>query len=416
VTLDLARQQAQLPKLAGDLTVSGPSIPNKSLRASLAGAARADWGAQNASAELAARLDESSIQARLSVSHWSQPAIAFDVIADRLNVDRYLPPKASPPPAGGTTPPGGSSPGGAKQPEQPFDLSALKTLNASGAVKIGALQVSNVKADQVALTIKAAGGKLDVNPMSAALYQGTLAGALAVNANTNGFAVKQKLSKVSIGPLLRDVENKDLLEGRGDVALDVTTTGVTVSALKKALAGNANVALRDGAIKGIDIPGTVRTAKAMLGQKKALEQLAKGGEKTDFSELTASFVIKNGVAHNDDLQAKSPLLRLTGGGTLDIGEGAMDYTAKATLVGAVTGEGGKDLSRMAGLTVPVRVTGPFESPTYTVDLAELATDLAQDTLQRELQRRLGGKKGATPLEGGAGAVGDALRGLFGKPK
>jgi AsmA protein len=418
VTLDLGRQQAQLPKLAGDLTVSGPGIPNKSLKASLTGAARADWGAQNASAEVAARLDESNIQTRLSVSHWSQPAIAFDVTADRLNVDRYLPPKTSPPPAGGTTSPapGGSSPGGARQPEQPFDLSALKTLNAAGTVKIGALQVSNLKAEQVALGIKAAGGKLDVNPMSAALYQGTLAGALAVNANTNGFAAKQKLSRISIGPLLRDAANKDLLEGRGDVALDVTTTGLTVSALKKALAGNASVALRDGAIKGIDIPGTVRTAKAMLGQKKALEQLTKGGEKTDFSELTASFVIKNGVARNDDLQAKSPLLRLTGGGTLDIGEGTMDYTAKATLVGAVTGQGGKDLSQLAGLTVPVRVTGPFESPRYTVDLAELATDLAQDTLQRELQRRLGGKKGAAPLEGGAGAVGDALRGLFGKPK
>ena len=35
-------------------------------------------------------------------------------------------------------------------------------------------------------------------------------------------------------------------------------------------------------------------------------------EKTDFSELSASFQIADGVARNRDLELKSPLLRLTG--------------------------------------------------------------------------------------------------------
>ena len=53
--------------------------------------------------------------------------------------------------------------------------------------------------------------------------------------NDNRFVVKQKLSQISVGPLLRDAASKDLLEGRGDVVLDVTTAGTTVTALKKAL-------------------------------------------------------------------------------------------------------------------------------------------------------------------------------------
>ena len=238
VTLDLDKQQALLSGIAGDLTVSGKTIPGPPVKAAIKGMARADWGTQSANADLDVKLDESNIDAKVDVAHWSQPAIGFTVVADRLNVDRYLPPASKPgasPKGGG---PGGSAgSGGGAPPEQPFDLSPLKTLNATGSLKVGALQASNIKAEQVVLGIKAAQGRLDVNPVSANLYQGTLAGTLGVNANDNSFVVKQKLVGVAVGPLLRDVASKDLLEGRGTVVLDLTTTGTTVTALKRGWQG-----------------------------------------------------------------------------------------------------------------------------------------------------------------------------------
>jgi AsmA protein len=74
VTLNLDASQVLLPGIAGDVTVSGPDIPNKTLRVALKGGARADWAKQNANAELAAKLDESNIQAKLAVANWSKPA------------------------------------------------------------------------------------------------------------------------------------------------------------------------------------------------------------------------------------------------------------------------------------------------------------------------------------------------------
>lgn len=414
VTLDLDRQQVELPRIAGTLALSGKDIPPNS-KAVVSGAARTNWGAQSASAELAVKLEDSNIDAKVAVAHWSTPAITFNLVADRLNVDRYFPPaKRAGTPRGG--PPGGQAPAGSGTPaEQPFDLSPLKTLNATGNVRIGALQVSNVKAERVALDIKAAGGKLDINPMTANLYEGTLAGSVAVNANDNRFTVKQKLAGVSVGPLLRDAAEKDLLEGRGAVTLDVTTVGTTATALKKGLAGTANAALKDGTIKGIDIVGAITAAQALVGSRRGLEQQAQGGAKTDFTELTASFVIKNGVAHNEDLQAKSSLVKLAGRGDIDIGEGTLDYTATAALTSAATGLGGKkDLAQLAGVSVPVRATGPLANPKYSLDVGSLATGLAKDAVQRELQRRLGGDKPAG--RPGSDAVGDVLKGLFGKPK
>jgi len=413
VTLNLDASQVLLPGIAGDVTVSGPNIPNKTLRAAVKGGARADWAKQNANAELAAKLDESNIQAKLAVANWSKPAINFDVVADRLNVDRYLPPKpAAKPPAGGTPAPSG---GGAGAAEKPIDLTPLKTLNANGSVKIGALQVQNIKADNVNVGLKAAGGRLDVSPISASLYQGTLAGTAAVNANNNSYAAKQQLTGISVGPLLRDAANRDILEGRGNVALDVITTGQTPTALKKALNGTASVALKDGSLKGVDVAGLLRQARAILGSKSAIEQQAKGGQKTDFTELTGSFVIKNGVAHNEDLQAKSPLVRLAGAGDINIGEGTMDYTAKASLVATSTGQGGKESADVRGVTAPVRITGPFDNLKYSVDVAALATDAAKDALARELERRLGGgQAGKAGDKPSGGSTRDLLRGILGR--
>jgi AsmA protein len=415
VTLDLTAQQAQLPGIAGDLTLSGPNIPGKSLRAAVKGGARADWGKKNANLELAAKLDESNLQAKLGITNWAQPVINFDLAADRLNVDRYFPPKKQ---ASAPAPQSGGGPKTVAAGEQPIDLAALKNFNATGAVKVGALQASNIKATNVNIGIKAAGGKLDVDPISASVYQGTLAGSVNVNANTNVFAVKQNLAGISVGPLLRDALDKDVLEGRGNVTLDVTANGTTVEQLKRALGGTASLALKDGAIKGVDIPGAIRKAKALLGSKSALESQARGGEKTDFSDLTASFVIKDGIAHNDDLQARSPGLRITGVGDINIGAGTLDYLVNASVVATSTGQGGKDLAQVAGLTAPVRLTGPLENPKYTVDVAALATDAAKEVLARELERRLGGGKGGeekgAPSRGGAAE--ELLRGIFGKPK
>ena len=413
VALDLDKRQAQLSRIAGDLALSGKNIPPNA-KAVISGAARADWGAQNASAELAVKLEDSNIDAKVAVAHWANPAITFNLVADRLDVDRYFPPaKPAAAPAGG--PAGTPAPGGGAPAEQPFDLSPLKTLNATGNVKIGALQVSNVKASQVALAIKAAGGKLDINPITAGLYEGTLAGSVAVNANDNGFAVKQQLTGVSVGPLLRDVANKDLLEGRGTVTLHVTTAGNTVTALKKGLAGTANALLKDGVIKGIDIVGAIGVAQTLLGSKR-LDQQAKGGAKTEFTELTATFIIKNGVAHNEDLLAKSPVLKLTGRGDVDIAEGTLDYNASATVTSAVAGLGGKNLAQLAGLAIPVRVTGPLANPKYTLDVGSVATDVAKDALQRELQRRLNPDKPGDKSGRKSDPVVDMLKGLLGRPK
>jgi AsmA protein len=202
------------------------------------------------------------------------------------------------------------------------------------------------------------------------------------------------------------VAQKDVLEGKGNVALDVNTAGKSVNAMKKALAGNARVQLRDGAIKGINLAEVFRKAKTALGSQEARAQAAET-QKTDFSELNATFKIQNGVAHNDDLDVKSPLFRISGNGNIDIGNSSMDYTTKATVVASTKGQGGEDLSQLSGLTVPVRLIGPFDALAYKVDYAAVATNLAKskvgEKVRGALEERLGISKPSGDQQSGQGS-------------
>ncbi len=385
---DLEARRFSLDKLFVSLVLSGSDMP-RALDVNLGGAARLDLAKQDARLELAGKIDDSPLKAKLGVSRFDAPLYDFDIVIDQLDVDRYLPP-AKP---------------DAKQPEKPLDFGFLKNLNANGQLSIGVLKVANIKSSNLKLKVKAGDGSLNVAPISANFYQGMLNGALSLQgAGTPRVALKQNLAGVSVGPLLKDAAHVDMLEGHGSVDLDVSAQGATVSAMKKSLQGRAALDLHDGALKGIDIAAAIRSAKARLGTLRGeSSQAANAADKTDFSELKASFRIDNGVARNDDLSAKSPLLRLVGNGDVNIGESAVNYLAKATVVASLEGQGGKELSALKGLTVPVRVSGPFSALKYSLDFNALASAAVKQKVEQkkeEIKSRLGEE-----LKGG-------LRGLF----
>lgn len=390
LSANLEKQTVELPAFSGELNVANPQMPMKSVKLPLTGGLRADIDGQTAALHANTQFDESKIAAKVNISRFSPLALGFDLDIDRLNVDKYLPPK--PAAAGGKE--------ADKAPEKPLDFSAIKRLNASGVVKIGQLQVSNVKASNVRLEVKAAGGKLDVAPLTANLYDGSMNGALSVNANNNHVALKNNLANVNINPLMKDALDKDVLEGRGNVALDVTTAGATVTAMKKGLNGAASLNLKDGAIKGINLAKTFRETKAVFTMRKDAVQQAKQTEKTDFSELSATFRIANGVARNDDLSMKSPFIRLAGAGDINIGEDRMDYVAKASVVNTSGGQGGKELDHLKGLTVPVRVSGPFDKLAYNIEFGGLVAEAAKAKVEEKVKEKVQEKAGG------------ALKGLF----
>jgi AsmA protein len=369
-----------IPQFTASIALSGPDMPRE-MKVPLSGSLRADLEKQTLSADLTSKFDESNIQAKLGLAKFSPPAYLFDVTVDKLNLDQYFPPK---PKAAPTTPEGkAEKKGPAKAEDTPVDLSPLKELNANGKLQIGALQAQGLKLANVKAEVKAANGRLDV-PHSANLYEGSITGALGAQASGNRVTVKENLSGISVGPLLRDFAQQDRLEGKGNISLDVAGAGATVNTIKKSLDGSAKLNLKDGAVKGIDVAGLLRKVKS-LG--KSEEGSADSKEKTDFSELNATFQIKDGVAHNKDLDLKAPLVRVTGAGAIDIGNSTMDYTVKAAVVASTKGQGGAGLEQLSGLTVPVKLSGPFDALKYKVDYGAVAGNLAKSKVGEKVQEQ-----------------------------
>ncbi|MBI5891161.1 MAG: AsmA family protein [Nitrosomonadales bacterium] len=362
-------QQFNLSALKLELKATGDKLPGKSISSELKGGIRADLGRQYIEAHLEGGLLQSQIKAKLAVKNFNVPMISYDLEVDQFDADPYLPKQ------GAAAPQQAASRNAA--PEQPFDLTALKTLNLEGSLKIGSLKAANIKVAQLRVDVKARNGIVTIAPLAARLYQGSIDGKATVNAQTSSFTLNEKLTGIDVAPLLKDAADLELVEGRGNVVLDLATQGNTVSGLKKALNGKASVDLANGAIKGINLAKLVQGVQSLNKETTTQTLGVDKNEKTAFNEFKASFKIRNGVAHNDDLAVKSTVLRITGNGDIDVGRDHIDYNAKAIFAKTEQGKTG---------TLPVNVSGPFDNLKFKVDYAALLKDVAKQKLDEKKEQ------------------------------
>jgi AsmA protein len=150
--------------------------------------------------------------------------------------------------------------------------------------------------------------------------------------------------------------------------VNLATRGEWVSKLKQNSNGTMQLAFVDGALDGFNLRQSIEAAKARLKGDDAPEEKTR---KTDFSSLTISGVIKNGVFSSDDLALLAPLLRVGGKGMADLNREEVDYLVNAKLVGTSKGQDGGSADELAGLTIPVRIKGPFTQPKIDVQLDEM---------------------------------------------
>jgi AsmA protein len=377
VTVNVDGQSFQLSKIASQFTVESSKLPQKSVSLPLSGDLGADLHKETFAANLSTKFDDSTIKLKVALANFKQPVANVEFSIDKLNLDRYFPPADNKKAAPATA----AAPAG---PEQPIDLSALKLGSGSALIRIGDLTVQRLKIANLSVDARLQAGRLEVSPFAAALYQGSVGGTATVDANANTFAVKQNMVGVALGPLLQDYMQKDLVEGKGNVMLNVTAQGALPSAIRKSLNGTAKVDLKNGALKGIDLDEVLRNPKELLAKKEDGERTADKGKKTSFAELAASFDIKNGVAHNEDLVARTQVLKLSGAGDLNIGEGSLDYLAKATVSGTKGGDA-------KSFTVPVRISGTFDAMKYKIDLNAVVSEAVKqevDKKKTEIQTKI----------------------------
>ncbi len=147
--------------------------------------------------------------------------------------------------------------------------------------------------------------------------------------------------------------------------------------------------------------------------------------KTDFTELSGSYTITDGLLQNGDLMMQAPLVRVTGAGQVDMPPQTLDYNVEAKLVASLEGQGGSDA--LAGLPIPVHAYGPWDNLSYDVDYATMFNAAALDPARlanlpadilgqaTNFGVNLPGLGGTAGTEGGLlkGVLGSAVGGFLG---
>ena len=369
VTLDVAEFSPR--KLVAEIgqTLPPTSDPKVLNRLALKTSVKADAHAV-AMTEGVLVLDDSNLNFTLKAKDFSKPDLAFDLKLDQINLDRYLPPKTQ-------AVSGQPSAAPASEPAaQKTDFTPIRKLVLNGKAAIGKLVVNNAKIEDVSLTITAKDGLLSLDPLSMKLYQGTAAGKTVVNVKGDSPVTNVQLAadRVQVNPLLKDLVNKDFLEGMLKAQIALSMTGDDAARIKQTLNGKGDLNFNDGAIVGVDLAGMVRNVKAALGGE------VKSGTRprTDFSELAVPFTLENGIFRTTESALKSPLLRLQASGNADLVKEVLDFRIEPKLVGTIKGQG--DAEDRSGLTLPVLVSGTFSKPVFRPDVESLAKDQLKKAL------------------------------------
>ena len=305
------------------------------------------------------------------------PPIKFALQGTGFNVDRYLP-------VAQITE--------GEIPQFPIDGTAtalipvelIRDLEIDGEVELERFTVSGITVDNIVLPIVSNNGRLEVKEARAALYGGNLFSTLSLDVTSQEplLTVSTNLNGVQAEPFLADyLKNASPLSGTGIISIDLLSRGDTLNGLLERSSGAITTRFTDGALNGVNIGREVRRAQALISGAQI--SAAESELKTDFTELSVSAEIANGVLQSDDLSFKSPLMRLSGGGGVNLSAKTIDYLLQVMISTTTEGQGGKELSELNGLNLPVPIRGSFTD--LSVDFAGMLINGLKSDLVDQLR-------------------------------
>ncbi|MGI9508968.1 MAG: AsmA family protein [Geminicoccaceae bacterium] len=256
--------------------------------------------------------------------------------------------------------------------DEPIEL-ALGGVDLAFELTLEGLKAEEVKLGRTVLALNMAGQKLVADLKEFALYDGQGQGRLVVDTSSGQPAVEKQFTLTGLQalPFLTDSVEFERLEGTANADFRINATGGTERQLVESLAGEGKVTFEDGAIVGINLAAMVRNVGTAFLSAEANET-----RKTDFAELGGSFTIEKGILTNDDLLLQAPALRVGGAGIVDLPKRFVDYRIDPKAAATLEGQEGQ--SDVAGVLVPVVITGPFDDLSYKPDLGNLVEQAIKD--------------------------------------
>ena len=219
----------------------------------------------------------------------------------------------------------------------------------------------------------------------------------------NALRANISASAIRLLPMLQSLADLNMIEGVGAMNINVAGGGQSMHAIMNSLNGSGAMTLNDGALVGYNLAAMVRNIKGAFGGGGG------GAQKTDFSEISGTFDIRQGLLTNADFKFLGPLIRIFGQGDVNLGAQTMAFRLTPKAVSTLEGQGGAE--DVSGLSFPLLVSGPWSNLSIRPDLEAGIANLLKDP-----EGAVDALKGAVEsLSSGTldGAAGDVLKSVTG---
>ncbi|HUL80772.1 MAG TPA: AsmA family protein [Gammaproteobacteria bacterium] len=317
-------------------------------------------------------LDDSKITGNFTLTGFDKPTYGFALAVDRVDADRYLPPKAKDAKKGQTTA------GDIVLPEN-------NTMQLDGTVRVGDLRLAGLQFQEVGTRIVLGQGNAQLENARAHLYGGDFAGNMSVRAagDKPGLSLSGKATGLQLEPLIHALTGQPAnFTGAGSFDLDLAGHGRTVMENVQSAGGKVAFQIASGAIRGFNIGQILCQAyNATQGAPGPPGGLPK---QTDYQLIRGSATVTSGVAQSNDLLARTAFMDVTGHGSLGLAEQKLDYELEAKLTGRVPIQNCQTMQSLVGESVPFKIKGTVTDPSVTPDFSKFLQRKAKEKLQDKI--------------------------------
>lgn len=338
--------------------------------------------------ELQVKLDALAFNGSSTISLTTPLKVISNIDLGILDLNPYLPEKTTE-----ESPSNNSTSQAVVWDDTALDLSALGALNADISIQSSQLLLGEIKLGNNEIDIVLHNSIATVKLNSFQGYEGSGSGSFKVSANKKPYLITSKfeLSNINAAPLLTDAIGFDKLMGKGQLAWELTTQGISQRDFIAKLDGNIDFSFIDGAIKGVNLAAIAKSATSIMAGNLAAVSLDRdfsNADKTDFAELSGKFVLNKGVANSNNLSLNNPFIRISGAGDINLPKTEVKLQIKTKMVASAQGQAAEGDS--SGIEIPIKITGPFHKIKIRPDVSSSVKDKVKDKLKDKVKDKLKG--------------------------
>jgi AsmA protein len=245
---------------------------------------------------------------------------------------------------------------------KPIALDGLDGIHLDLRLSAARVRVANARLGRTAVAANLRGGNLTVAVGESQAFGGVVKGTFGLAKSPAGAEFKAQLqfSNVDLEQCLGEMFGVRRLEGKGNLAFAIDSSGNSVYDLTRGLNGTAALIGRKGAIAGFNVEQLLRRIER--------RPLSGGGEfrtgKTPYETLTVNLKIIQGVANIEDVRMEGPSVGLALTGSASIPERELDLRGTASLL-SIAASGAN--ATAPAFELPFMVQGPWDDPIILPD-------------------------------------------------